>query len=307
MDTEQKLRLPVRQTLIFGCISGAALAAGYLFLTWLWQFLLPNARWFSGYYGLHLILYFSAALALAGLLVGERSGAADRSWLWIAGMIFGIVTALVFFGILTFLEILTGSAAFLLSSAQSMGIFGASIILPAVCAEFCGPKSTHGPDPGMAGEPHKDPAKSKSHGIMAAVLLAVMILPPLFLYAGISSGLVWGQPAGYLFNDNVVATRTGPDSVTLVMHPDPRATFVTAPYVSSINLGGYEAGSQQAIAASGRDDTIDPPEGLVYREGASATIRGIDAAENSTVPVRLIVIMMYPDTGAMMVVCDREI
>ena len=307
METEQKIRLPVRQTLIFGCISGAALAAGYLFLTWLWQSFLPEARWSSGYYGLHLILYFSAALAVAGLLVGERSGAADRSWLWIAGMISGIVTALVFFGIVTFLEILTGSAAFQLSSAQSMEIFAASVVLPAICAEFCGPRSAHGSDPGTAGGPHKNPAISKTHGIMAAALLAVMFLPPLFLYAGISAGLIWGQPAGYLFNDNVAATRTGPDSITLVMHPDPRATFVTAPYVERIMLGGFQVDNQDSVNASGRADTIDPPAGLAYREGASATITGIDAMGNSTVPVRLIVIMMYPDTGARMVVCDREI
>ncbi|WP_292370946.1 hypothetical protein [Methanoregula sp. UBA64] len=307
MDTEQKLRLPVRQTLIFGCISGAALAAGYLFLTWLWQVLLPEARWFSGYYGLHLILYFSVALALAGLLVGERSGAADRSWLWIAGMISGIVTALVFFGIITFLEILTGTSAFLLSSAQWMGIFGASVILPAVCAEFREPRSAHGPDPGTAGGLHKNPAKLKIHGIMAAIFLAIVILPPLGLYAGTSAGLVWGQPAGYLFNDNVVATRTGPDSISLVMHPDLRATFVTAPYVERITLGGVQVGSQDSINASGRADTIDPPAGLAYREGATATISGIDAAGNSTVPVRLMVIMTYPDTGAAAVVCDREI
>lgn len=307
MDTEQKLRLPVRQTLIFGCIGGAALAAGYLFLTWLWQVLLPEARWFSGYYGLHLILYFSAALALAGLLVGERSGAADRSWLWLVGMISGIVTALVFFGILTFLEILTGTSAFLLDSVQWMGIFAASVILPAVCAEFREPRAAHEPAPGTPGGLQKKSATLRSHGIMAAVFLAVVILPPLVLYAGINAGLVWGQPAGYLFTDDVVATRTGPDSITLVMHPDPRATFVTAPYVERITLGGVQVGSQDSINASGRADTIDPPEGLVYREGASATIQGMDAAGNGTIPVRLIIVVAYPDSGELRIVCDREI
>jgi len=134
-----------------------------------------------------------------------------------------------------------------------------------------------------------------------------MFLPPLFLYAGINAGLVWGQPAGYLFNDNVVASRTGPDSITLVMHPDPRATFATAPYVERIMLGEFQVESPASITASGRADTIDPPEGLMYREGATATITGIDAAGNSTVPVRIMVIMTYPDTRAAMVVCDREI
>jgi hypothetical protein len=307
MDTDQESRLPVRQTLIFGCVSGAILAAGYLFLTLLWQCLLPEARWSSGYYGLSLILYFTVALALSGLVLGERSGAADRSWLWIAGMVSGMVTALVFFVILTLIEILTGTAAFLLGSAQWMGIFGASVILPAVCAEFCGPRSAPGPDPETTGGPHKNPGTAKTYGIMAAVLLAVMILPPLFLYAGISAGLVWGQPTGYLFNDNVVATRTGPDSITLVMHPNPRATFVTAPYIERITLGGFPVGSGDSINASGRADAIDPPAGLAYREGATATITGIDAAGNSTVPVRLMVIMTYPDTGAARVVCDREL
>lgn len=308
MDPEHNTRLPVRQTLIFGCISGAALAAGYLFLAWLWQFLLPEARWFSGCYVLNLILFFSVALALAGLLLGERFGAADRSWLWITGMISGIVTAFVFFGIITILEILAGSAAFLLSSAQSMGIFGASVVLQAVCAEFRVPRNSHGQAaPGTSGEPQKNRETLHFHGIMTAVLLMVMLLPPLFLYAGISAGLVWGQPAGYFFNDNVVATRTGPDSITLVMHPDPRATFVTAPYVSNITLGRFQAGSQDAINVSGREDTIDPPEGLAYREGAMATIRGIDAAGNSTVPVRLIVILAYPDSGELRIARDMEI
>jgi len=308
METDQKTRLPVRQTLIFGCVSGAALAAGYIFLTLLWQFLLPEARWFSDYYGLYLILFFATALVIAGLLAGERSGAANRSQLWLAGMISGIVTAFVFFGILTLLEILTGSSTFLLGSVQLAGIFGASVVLQAVCVEFREPRSTNEPAaPGISGEPQKDSADLRSHRIMAAVLLAVMILPPLFLYAGINAGLVWGQPAEYLFNDNVVATRTGPDSITLVMHPDLRATFATAPFVANITLGGHEAGSQPAIASSGRADTIDPAEGLAYREGATATITGIDAAGNNTVPVRIMVIMTYPDSGAAMVVCDREI
>lgn len=307
MEQEQKTRQPVRQTLIFGCVSGVALAAGYIILTLLWQYLLPEARWSSGYYGLHLILYFSVALALAGLLLGEYLGTADRSWLWIAGMISGIVTALVFFGIITSLEILTGTSAFLLGSAQSMGIFGASVVLTAVCAEFYGPRSGYEPDPGTIGGPHKNPATTRIHGIMAAVLLAVMILPPLFLYAGISAGIVWGQPAGYLFTDDVVATRTGPDSITLVMHPDPKATFVTAPYVERIMLGGFQVESPASENASGQEDTIDPPAGLAYREGATATITGIHAAGNSTVPVRIMVIMTYPDTGATKVVCDREI
>lgn len=307
MDTDQKSRLPVRQTFIFGCISGAALAAGYLFLTLLWQYLLPEARWFSEYYGFHLILYFSVALAIAGLVLGERSGAVDRSQIWLAGMIAGMVTALVFFVIITLLEILTGSSAFLLGSAQWMGIFAASVFLPAVCAEFCSPRSVPGPDPGTASGSHKNPGTAKTYGILAAALLAVIILPPLFLYAGTGAGLVWGQPAGYLFNDNVAATRTGPDSITLVMHPDPRATFATAPYIERITLGGFPVGSGDSINASGRADAIDPPTGLMYREGATATITGIDAAGNSTVPVRLMVVMTYPDTGAMMVVCDREI
>jgi len=307
METDQKTRLPVRQTLIFGCVSGAALAAGYIILTLLWQFLLPEARWSSDYYGLSLILFFAVALAITGLLVGERSGAADRSQLWLAGMIAGVVTALVFFGILTLFEILTGSAAFLLDSAQWMGIFAASVVLPAVCAEFREPRAAHEPVQETAEKAQKNSTNLRSHGIMAAVLLAVMLLPPLFLYAGTSAGFVWGQPAGYLFNDNVVATRTGPDSITLVMHPDPRATFVTAPYVERITLGGVQVESRDSINASGRADTIDPSAGLAYREGATATITGMDAAGNSTVPVRLMVIMTYPDNGAAMVVCDREL
>jgi len=307
MEPDDKNKRQIRNILVFGCASGAALAAGYIILTLLWQYLLPEARWSSEYYGLHLILFFAVALALAGLLLGERFGAASRSWLWIAGMISGIVTALVFFGILTFLEILTGTSAFLLDSAQSMGIFGASVVLQAVCAEFREPRATRGPVQETADKAQKNSAHISSHGIMAAVLLAVMILPPLFLYAGISGGLVWGQPAEYLFNDNVVATRTGPDSITLVMHPDPGATFVTAPYVANISLGGHEVGSQPVIAASGREDTIDPPEGLAYREGATVTIKGIDAAENSTVPVRFMVILAYPDSGELRIACDREI
>ena len=307
MEPDDKNKRQIRNNLVFGCIGGAGLAAGYLFLAWLWQYLLPNARWFSGYYGFHLILFFTAALAMIGLLSGARFGAAGRSWRWTPGTISGLVTALVFFGIIITLEILSGSSAFLLTSAESAGIFGASIVIPTVCAGFHLPRYAPGPAQGTADKAQKKSASLRSHGIMAAVLLAVMFLPPLFLYAGINAGLIWGQPAGYLFNDNVVATRTGPDSISIVMHPDPRATFVTAPYVSNISLGGHEAGSQLEIMASGREDTINPPQGLAYREGASATIRGIDAAGNSTVPVRLIVILTYPDTGAAMIACDTEI
>lgn len=307
MEPEIKNRQPIRQILIFGCISGAGLAVGYLFLTWLWQYLLPEARWFSSYYGFHLLLFFTVALALIGLLAGDRFGTADRSWRWTSGVISGTVTALVFLAIISILGILTGSAAFLLSSAESAGILMASIVLQAICVEFRQPRYAHRPTGKLNGEPKNNPPNFRRYGIAAAVLLSVMILPPLFLYAGISSSLVWGQPAGYLFNDNVVVTRTGPDSLSIVMHPDPKATFVTAPYVSSINLKGYEVGSQLAITASGREDTIDSPEGLAYREGASATFRGIDAAGDGTVPVRLIIVVAYPDSGELRIVCDREI
>jgi len=106
--------------------------------------------------------------------------------------------------------------------------------------------------------------------------------------------------------DTAPAVRTGPDSLHIVMKPDASKHHDRVP-VLTLFVNDREASNRSAIAASRLPLVITPPEGLAFREGADVTLQGRAVEGNESVPVNIVIVAMYPDTGEMWVIGDQRI
>lgn len=138
------------------------------------------------------------------------------------------------------------------------------------------------------------------------LLLAVLIVPPVLLYLGNPGSVAEELGCFVPITDSVDATRTGPDSISIVMQPDSRIKNDLVPSVE-IFLDENDVSNQSIIMGSGLDAVINPPEGLPFQRKASVTLQGRDVSGNETVPVHLQIIVTYPDRGIRYVICDMQI
>jgi len=134
--------------------------------------------------------------------------------------------------------------------------------------------------------------------ILAALILISCIVPP-----GIVGGLfnttdscLYVNPYPIHEEENVTArfvevNRTGPDSVLIVMRPDPgtgRGTPV------DLHYDGEDISTPQRIVGLGLDIRMEPSDRLLYLSGDSVTLRGAGMYSNGTPTKRLVVIDTDP-------------
>jgi hypothetical protein len=133
-------------------------------------------------------------------------------------------------------------------------------------------------------------------GVLGMLVLAV----PLVLFLLSMKGCACVSVSA----DTAPATRTGPDSVRIVMLTDASYHPDKVPAVS-IFVNDRDVSNQSVIAASHLPLAISPPEGLVFSNGSSVTLQGIDVAGNGSAPVHLWVLITYPDTGYQAVIGEQ--
>jgi hypothetical protein len=106
--------------------------------------------------------------------------------------------------------------------------------------------------------------------------------------------------------DAAPATRTGPDSIHIVMRPDASYHHDKLPTVG-IFVNDRDVSNRSMIAASHLPLAISPPEGLVFADGSAVTLQGIGVAGNKSAPVHLWILVTYPDTGWQAVIGEQFI
>jgi hypothetical protein len=155
-----------------------------------------------------------------------------------------------------------------------------------------------------------DTSHEKRYRYLPWIILAVIavIAIPLGLVAmGLTSVPGAGMDqCGYCdeLTDYAPATRTGPDSIHIIMQPDTTRHHNRIPTVR-IYVNDRDISNQSLIAASDLDVIISPPDGLVFESGSSVTLQGVAVAGNKSMPVHLQIIATYPDTGRRIVIGEQ--
>jgi hypothetical protein len=310
---------------LWGCFGGICLAVVYFFLQGMWDsYQLTDSR-FSLYHDIHIIIVFAFLFAVLGFLAGELFSTRKNSREYRTGIISGTCTAFMFISILAFQKILLESAGFSDWIIPLAGIFVLSVVIQTIFAYSHEPRYGSGPDD--PDTPYK-PAitgKLRKYWYLIPTILAIVIIPPGLLFFGFApgnvdmtcqNGYVNPDHCGYVnphplhYEQNVTTrfvevNRTGPDSVRIVMRPDPgtgRGTPVDLLYdiedAPDPRLGGAKASmyvsNKRHVAASGMNISIDPPEGLLYFDGDFVTLNGSDVFSNGTPTRRLVVIDTDP-------------
>jgi hypothetical protein len=321
----QRLFSSVPAIVLWGSFGGICLAAEIFLLQAMWDPVLEYNSALSPVYQFQMMGSCAILFWILGAIAADLFRTGRGGWLdpVITGLLSGICTALIFaviivsndmvshpsvvqyandpFGIRVFLDRL-----FRQWRVPLAGFIIVSGILQALGAWYHG--SRQRPGPGVEGIPHRQIVTGRlySHRFLLLALVAFLLVPPALAYLGMSTGIVEEQYRCCKITDRVEVSRTGPDSICIVMVPDPERTTDSIPAVK-IFIDEIDVSNQSIITGSGLDETLDPPEGLRYKEGASVILKGKHVTGNGTGPARIRVIVWYPETGSGSEICNRKI
>ncbi len=324
LQKHERLLALTPAVVLWGCFGGICLAAVNFFLQAIWTPILDtNYTLFPGYQ-FQIIGSFAILAWIFGAIAADlfRTGKNTGVDTVLAGLLSGICSALVFTSIIVYHDMVSHPLTFFYTNDLFLirlfldrlfhqwlivlaGFILISAILQALGSWYQGIRS------GRAGIPHM-PAfivRVRHHRFLFFALLAVLIIPPGLIYLGMGAGVIEKQSNCCTLTDSVNVSRTGPDSIQIVMKPDPdtvKKTTGRIPFIK-IFLDEKDVSNQSVITEAGREDTIDPQKGLLYQEDASVTLQGKDVSGNRTAPVHLVIIVTYPDRGESAIICDRDI
>jgi tetrahydromethanopterin S-methyltransferase subunit D len=294
--------------LLWGSFGGICSAIVYYLLQEIWDRFLPNATGFFPYHDAQVIVLCTLLFAIHGYIARDLFYTGKDTQVSITGLVSGIGTALVFTAIIAFQ--MTMSDAMDLSD---LPVLFAEILLGSVALQVAGAWVHQFKYPAPPDELNTQSASAVAkrlcnHRLLFLAVLAVLVIPPGLLYLSMSTGVVAEELSccAPIITDSVDVTRTGPDSIRIIMLPDLRAKHASVPTVT-ILLNEKDVSNQSIISGSRLDDTIDPPTGLPFKRKASVTLHGSDVSGNETVPVHLQIIVTYPDLGLRVMICDQEI
>jgi hypothetical protein len=147
------------------------------------------------------------------------------------------------------------------------------------------------------------PLLKMQHVPRSWVILGIVVLAVPFVLFLLS---MKGCACATLPADSAPATRTGPDTIRIVMHPDTSVHHERSPTLA-LFVNGRDAGNRSQILHAGLPLVISPPEGLAFQEGSAVTLQGRAVAGNESMPINIVIVVSYTDTGEMWVIGDQNI
>jgi len=304
--TQLLKRIPA--ILLWGCFGGICSAAAYYLLQEIWDRFLPNAIVFYPYHDAQVIVLLALLFAILGHFAGDLFSTGKDAQESIIGLVSGIGTAFVFTAIIAYQMIMSDAADLSDLPVLFVEILLGSVALQVACAWFHQPRNLTPRDEKKSRSTSAVVKRLWNYRLLFLAILVVLVIPPGLLYLSMSTGVVAKELSccAPIITDSVDATRTGPDSIRIIMLPDLRVKHALIPSVK-IFLNEKDVSNQSIITGSGLDDNIDPPDGLLFKRKASVTLHGRDVSGNESDPVHLQIIVTYPDTGLRYVVCDMQI
>jgi|GEM_PF-1424384 len=322
----EQLLARVSATVLIGCLGGICLAVAHFFLQAIWAPVLDYDYTLSSLYQFQVIGSFAIILWTLGVIAADviPSGKNNRLDPVLIGLLSGICTALVFTSIIVVHDIVSHPPVFFYAGDPLLirgfldrffhpwriplaGFILVSGIIQAIGAWYR--KFRQKQEPEGNNILHK-PAITKMlyrHRVVLLTLLAALIIPPGLMYIAMDRGVSEGQSACCdVISDTVDVTRSGSDSIRIVMKPDLKVKHDPVPSVN-IYLDEKDVSNQSVITRSRLDVVITPPEGLLFQRDASVSLQGRGVLGNETVPIHLQIIATYPDKGIRYMICDRGI
>ncbi|WP_421908058.1 hypothetical protein [Methanolacinia petrolearia] len=313
LPENRKLRDVVPAIILWGCFGGICLAVMVIFLQVIWAPVLDYSVSVSRVkdfqlIGVSAILFWILGMAASDLFCtgGEKA----RSPV-ITGIASGIATAFVFSSINVLLSrpflfswengiisVQTGTLFFRL--IEWLILFSAFAITSCIFQSL-GAWYRHSRQE-LKQETVDVREKPSFHGMLYAYrflilfILVLLIVPPIILYTGVTTGVIERDNPAYRPFDSVNLSRTDDESILILLAPDPGCPQ-RGPGLRFVNITveGKDVSTQSIIMNSGLDLSIDPPEGLLYGNNSSAILRGDYLSGNNTVLIRVDVI--YTDLG----------
>jgi hypothetical protein len=300
----------ITEIILWGCVGGICLAAMIFFLQVIWAPALDYNTSVSlvekfQMIGSFAVLFWTLGMAASDLFCTGRKNEPGPVF---TGLVSGISTAFVFSSIYVIisrpylfswdngiLEVNTGLK--LIEWLILFTVFGiTSGTLQATGAWYR--HFRKGSKTGRADVREKSTYSGilYTYRFLILLLLALLVIPQVAAYIGIENGSIkWDSGFNRPF-EYAEASRTTDGSIHILMRHDiispqrgPGLRFL------NITVDGKDVSTQSVIAGSGLNLSIDPPEGLVYRDNSSAIISGGYLSGNDTVLVRVNV--TYTDLG----------
>jgi hypothetical protein len=309
--------------LMWGSFGGICLAGVYFFLLAAWKPVLDYNFTLSPLCQFQIIVSFAFLLWTLGVIAADIIPTVSDSKPdpVRTGLLYGLCTVLVFTTILVFCDMVSHPSIMHYANDPFQirmfidrvfqqwlfpfaGFVLVSGILQALGA-WC-QRSRQKPVP--VGDGHPDMIRTLyRHRFVLLALLAVLIIPPGLMYIAMGMGVPEGQSACCdVISDTVEVTRTGSDSIRIIMKPDLRVKHDPVPSVN-IYLDEKDVSNQSVITRAHLDAIITPTEGLQFQRDAIVTLKGKTVEGNETVPVHLQIIATYPDKGIRYMICDMNL
>lgn len=314
--------------ILWGCFGGFCLAIVNFFLLGIWDPVLEYNDAFSLVYRFQTMGSFAILFWILGTVAADLFRTGRDRWLdsVVTGLLSGICTALLCTVIIVSNDMVSHPSIvhyandpfqiriFLDRLFQHWlvplaGFILVSGILQALGAWYHGSRNRFGSDKGETPQVPTISGRLYPYRFLCLTLIAVMIVPPGLAYLGMEMGVLEKQNTCCPVFDSVGASRISPDSLRIIFKINPEVSRPTTGTIRFLNITVDEKDvSTQSILTNSRlNNTIDPPEGLLYWDGSSVILQGDDILGNDTVPVHLNVIATYPDLEYKTVICDMKI
>jgi hypothetical protein len=312
---------------LWGCLGGICSAAVIFFLQGIWAPVLNYNLALSPVFQFQIIVSFATLSLIVGAIAADLFRTSRNCWRdsVITGLLSGICTGLVFTVIIVSNDMVSHPSivqyandpfqmrTFLDRLFQQWLIPLAGFILVSGILHALG-AWYHGSHRGFGLEIVAIPQTPAifrrlfKFRFLFLTLLTIILIPPGLAYLGMVSGIYEKQNTCCPLFDSVEVSRTNADSLQIILKTNlkisPPATGAVR--TVKITIDEKDVSTQAIIMNSRLNDSIDPPEGLLYRDYASVVLRGDDIMGNDTFPVHLNVIATYPDLGYDAVICDMK-
>jgi hypothetical protein len=308
---------------LWGCFGGLCLAAMNFLLQGIWAPILAVNYAYSPVFQVQTMGSSGLLLWILGMKCADIFRTDRSTWLdpAITGFFSGICTALVFTSVFVYSEMIIHPPILYYANDPFhirvfferlfqqwlilfAGLILVSAILQALGSWYQWSRSNKPATP----KKHVFVEKLPCYRLLISAMLVLLIIPPGLVYLGVAAGFVEKQPCCTIM-DTINVQRTGPDSIQIDLKTNPgfpRIIPGITPFVN-ISVDGKDVSTQSLATGSGLKDTLTPPEGLLYHDNATVSLRGKDISGNRTAPIHLMIIVTYRDPDNRAIIGDMDI